>query len=586
MAGLAFEQAKEEIKRRTSLVQLMGEYIKLSKKGRDHVGLCPFHGEKSPSLHVHDAEGYYYCFGCHAKGDHYTFLMEHVGYSFGEAVRHLGERSGVEIEERTQDPRAKERRRERRALQDRFIEINEHANAAFRHMMDPTALSYLKERRGLTDETIEHFQLGFAPDAWDALSLQLQNAGFKALTDAAALGLVGARREGPGYYDKFRNRVIFPLREPLRGKIVGFAGRTLSTETDVPKYVNSSESELFSKGRNLYGLFEAKKQIRDDGTALVVEGQVDVLTMQQAGLPAVAPMGTALTEGQCDLLKRFADRVVLVYDGDSAGRAAAVKAVPLVLGAGLNGSVVLLPDGEDPDTLVRQQGRGALDALIERGKPLFEAYLEDSVASFDGTAAGRSGVIQRIAPVYALLESPAERDDACKKAAVLLGSLESEMKRWLMPARASAHAPQHHQGSQPPAGGNNAPQPERDLLGLLLRHSELIPFWIQRQATDAITNPMVLSIITQMTVIWEERGQFDMLVLLDWLSEQGKEAVASRLVAMKELDEPFGDEWQAAFVQISENLAEKVAEARLRARLSQMSQGEVLEFAQKNWSNV
>ncbi len=284
---------------------------------------------------------------------------------------------------------------------------------------------------------------------------------------------------------------------------------------------------------------------------------MDVLTLQQSGFSAIAPMGTALTQDQCDLLKRFADHVILVYDGDSAGRAAAVKAVPLVLNAGLNGTVVLLPDGEDPDTLVRQQGPGALQALIERGKPLFEAYLEDAVATHDDPAA----VFERVRPVLALLPTEFDREQGRKRTAELLGTLNSEAARYLrVTPTPAASAPLTQTIPQ-----RKAPAPERELLGILLQHPELIPFWRQR-SDDALTHHTISDVVEQMVAIHDRLGRFDMLELMEWLTARGMERFVPHLMRLQQ-KQLYPDGWQSAFVEIADHLEAEAQKRRERAEL-------------------
>ena len=436
MAGRVSEQVREEIERRSSLASVIGEYVTLQQQGRVYRGLCPFHGEKSPSLVVHEADGHYYCFGCHAKGDAIRFLTEHVGYSFIEAFTQLAERCGVDLELEEEEPHIRARRRKRREARERYAEINGAALEHFRSRVnDPEARAYLT-KRGLGEDVVQQFQVGFAPEGWDLLARAMVRKGSSAVRAALAVGLLGQRkspdaRDQTEQYDKFRHRVIFPVFGALRGEVIGFAGRTLSTDKEEAKYLNSSESELFGKGRCLYGLFHAKKQIRDTGFAVLVEGQIDVLTLAQAGFGAVAPMGTSLTEVQCLLLKQCTNTVHLAYDGDSAGRAAAIKAIVLLLGAGLTGRMALLPEGEDPDTLVRTQGCAALEALIEAGMTLLDNFVEDAMTKYDGSYPSMARVMLQVAPIYGLVESLQDRMLCRGKLQRRLNLTQTDMDAWL-----------------------------------------------------------------------------------------------------------------------------------------------------------
>ncbi len=551
MAGRVSEQVKEDIKRRTSIVSVIGEYVTLTKKGRDHKGLCPFHGEKSPSFVVHEAEGYFYCFGCHVKGDAISFLMEHVGYSFIEALQNLADRCGVDLELEEEEPHIRARRRERREARERYAEVNAKALAFFKaQVQDPAAQAYL-EKRGLTPETVERFDVGFAPDGWDNLARALAREGFSTVRDSVAVGLLG-QRSSSGHYDKFRNRVIFPVFGALRGEVIGFAGRTLSTDKEDAKYVNSSESEVFHKGHCLYGLYQAKKTIRDRGYAVVVEGQIDVVTLAQAGVGAVASMGTSITEDQCLLLKRFTSTVHLVYDGDSAGREAAIKAIVLLLRAGLTGRVALLPEGSDPDDLVQKQGVQALEALIEAGMPLFDAYIEDAMTKYDGSYPSKARVVQDIAPVYALLESKEERKLYRRKLDRRLDVLEADMDAWLR-GREPAQVRSINDGQR--SGGGRAPAPERLILKLVLKYPQLLMHWEALKGQETLTSDGIADVLEHATAIYKEHDRLDVLALLTRLTDNGMDA-HSRGVAqiLNETDDIFETEHERAFIETANQL--------------------------------
>lgn len=582
MAGVFSDQAIEEIKRRTSLVQVIGEYVQLKKAGRSHKGLCPFHGEKTPSFHVHESEGYFYCFGCQAKGDAISFLREHVGYTFPEAIRLLGERAGVELVEDDYDPQAAARRREKREDKVRFADTNALAQDFFRRQLGDEAYAYLIDQRGLTQETIEHFQLGFAPDDWDQLSRDLARAGFQAVRDAQSLGLIGQRREGgSGHYDKFRNRVMFPVFGPLRGEVIGFAGRTLAKDKETPKYVNSSESELFTKGNTLYGLYLAKHAIKTKGRAIVVEGQVDVLTMAQAGFDeTVAPMGTALTEEQCRLLKRFGGNAVLIYDADGAGQAAAMKAVPLLLFEGVTGRVVQLPAGDDPDTFVRTCGAEALEQLIDESRPLFDAYLHAALETYDGSIPGRTAVLETLRPVFALL-SKDEQAQYRRVVAQQLGILESDLRGWGGGQRyEESYGPAPQQTQQ---GGRRAPLRERQMLWLLLNFPNYLPFFAAENGAGYMTHPGVRNVAEAAIRTFESKGRLDVVALMQDLTESGMERLSHAVAKLIADDEPvLRAEPERAFVDVLKALKTTAKKAerkrRIREGLHRLDEQEQLAF--------
>ena len=586
MAGIVSDQAIEDIKRRTSLVSLIGEYVTLKKAGRSHKGLCPFHGEKSASFHVHEAEGYYYCFGCQAKGDAITFLREHIGYSFPEAVQVLADKVGIALTLEEQTPALRQQRQRRRESRDRAYDVNQIAQAFFQSQLKGSAADdYLRSKRALKPETIQRYQLGFAPESWDQL-VQALGQSIGHLRDAQALGLVASRRqEGSGYYAKFRNRVMFPVFA-LDGRIAGFAGRTLSQDKETPKYVNSSDSEVFQKGSLLYGLRQAREQMRPMGRGIVVEGQVDVLTMAESGFgETVAPMGTALTEDQCALLKRFTPHVVLVYDGDDAGRAAALKAIPLLLRAGLSGQVVHLPDGEDPDTFLQKHGHEALEKQIQDALPLFDAWTQNAMREFDGSVPARAAVAQKVAPMYALLNSTEERDLYRRQLARNLGALESDIRRWMssQPSPSRREVSPHERPQLSASQYGRAPTLEKKILQLILHHPELLPFWSARKGSDTITHDGVRIVLQYAENSFDTSQNLNVGELMDWLENHGLQAESQGIARIMTLEDPYGDQYERAFVEIADSLQVLVAErdrAARRARLHTLPVAEQLAMVQ------
>ena len=351
------EETIEQVRQAVDLVELIGGQVALRKAGQTWKGLCPFHDEKTPSFTVNPDRQAYHCFGCGAGGDAFRFVMETDRLPFVEAVESLAERYGVTL------PKAKEEDqagRIHRAL--------EEAQTFYRRaLLDPetgkAARAYLAGR-GLSDGILEEYGVGYAPAGWDALSSRLTNqVGMAALLDA---GLVIRREKGEGAYDRFRDRVLVPLRLPS-GRVVGFGGRTMGEET--PKYLNSPETAVYRKGKFLFGLDRARVAFKQTGEAVLVEGYFDVLALAQAGVDeAIGTSGTALTLDQLKLLKRYVPRVLLVFDGDAAGQAAAEKALVPATQAGLAARVAVLPSGDDPDTLVRAGGKAAWDEATGRAK--------------------------------------------------------------------------------------------------------------------------------------------------------------------------------------------------------------------------
>ncbi len=366
--------AKERIRERLGLAEVIGEVVALKPAGRGQLkGLCPFHDEKTPSFHVHQDRGFYYCFGCQAKGDIFDFVMQTRSMSFPEALKLLGDRAGVEVG--PPSPKAAVRRD--------LFDVNQVALDYFRSHLAGPALDYL-EGRGLTRETIDAFELGFAPEGWDGLLKAALTKGVDS-DDLVTLGLVVENERGRRY-DRFRDRVMFPIRDAL-GRLVGFAGRVLGDGQ--PKYLNSPESELFHKSELLYGLDRARGAMREQGEALVVEGYMDVIALHQAGFPtAVASLGTALTAGHADALARLdVRRLYLAFDSDEAGQRAILTGLDQTASRRFLVKAVTVPHGKDPADAVlgghadefRQALAGGLSEVEFRFNRVLERHDKDQL---------------------------------------------------------------------------------------------------------------------------------------------------------------------------------------------------------------
>ncbi|MGE5481049.1 MAG: DNA primase [Chloroflexota bacterium] len=353
------DSAIEEVKAKSDILEIVGEHVRLRRAGRNFVGLCPFHDEKTPSFNVSPDRNMYKCFGCGKAGNAISFLMELHGFGFIEAVEALAKRYGIRLEaqneaEAEQDSRAA---KARKALE---LAATLYSNY-LRTPGGATSLAFFNKRE-FTKETIKKFLLGASPDAWDKLTGELKKKNFQeeSLEDA---GLV-IRRDNGGYYDRFRGRAMFPIRD-FMGRVVGFGARKLSEEDMGPKYINSPQTLVYDKSKTLYGIFEAKQAIREAGYALMTEGYADVISLHQAGYQqAVASSGTALTSAQLGLLSRFTKKLYFVYDSDPAGQAAMEKGLEVAISMGFELKMVLMPKGEDPDSLIRNRGKMAFDSSL------------------------------------------------------------------------------------------------------------------------------------------------------------------------------------------------------------------------------
>ncbi len=398
------------VRERTDIVAVITEGVSsLKRRGRSFVGLCPFHKEKSPSFHVNPDRGFFHCFGCKESGSAIDFLMKHEGYTFPEAVRALAERAGIPIEEERGTPQSSEADRQRKARDDLYA-VNALAATFFeqelrQHEHREYALEELA-RRGLVpgkdpkvDEVLQAFRIGYAPGAWDGLTTFLKAQGVSPVA-AETVGLLVPRSSGSGYYDRFRHRLMFAVVD-AQGRVVAFSGRALrdlppegprpglvrlgpdAHDPDAhkpPKYINSPESPVYSKGQMLFGIHQARHSIRQEEVAVLVEGNFDVVSLHARGITnVVAPLGTAFTTDQAKLLKRFAPDIVFLFDGDAAGRKAVRLSREAVRAAGLSARVADLPNGIDPDELSRTKGKQAVDDLIASAKGLLEALIQMSL---------------------------------------------------------------------------------------------------------------------------------------------------------------------------------------------------------------
>jgi len=490
MAGRIPQEFIDELVARTDIVELIDSRVPLKKAGREYTACCPFHNEKTPSFTVSPTKQFYHCFGCGAHGTAIGFLMEFEHMEFPEAVEELARRAGLSV------PREGGNDAPRQASNQPLYDLLTEAAGFFRfqlknHAEAPRAIEYM-QGRGLSGDIARDFGIGYAPPGWQTLIDAL--AQHPARHRLAEAGLV-IEAEGKRY-DRFRNRIMFPIRD-TRGRIIGFGGRVLSKE-DTPKYLNSPETPVFHKGRELYGLYEARQALRDLPRLLVVEGYMDVVALAQFGIRyAVATLGTAVTPDHLEKLFRTTSEVVFCFDGDRAGRAAAWRglenAMPLMR-EGYQVKFMFLPEGEDPDTLVRQIGKEAFEAELTKAVPLSQFFIDQLRQEVDlGSIDGRALLVEKVRPLitavpegvyrHLLVESLAQfaRIEPAQLTALIEGrtppppapraaapAAPSESRRgpWQPKREAAPSAPR-------PEPGRSAPSPVRHALSLLIQDPSL-----------------------------------------------------------------------------------------------------------------
>ena len=428
MKNSSSTSAIADIKARLSIVDVIQGFVSLKKSGKNHIGLCPFHDDNNPSMHVNDEKGFFHCFSCGAGGDVFGFLMRYSNIGFPEALKELARKAGVSLpasRPRTRSEKKKE------AVSARFFEINSLISSFYSNNLNKSggnsarAREYL-ESRGIGSEIIEEFRLGFAPDRWDAAVkfASVKNIG---IGELEKLGLVIARENGSGHYDRFRNRIIFPITE-ITGRICGFGGRTLSeNEPRQPKYMNSPESPVFDKKSVLYGLYHSKSEIGRERKAVLVEGYMDFLKLYANGIRnVVATLGTAFTNEHARLLRRFCEEVVIVYDGDAAGIRSAVRAGEILLEQGISSSICRIPDGLDPDDYLEERGRESLAELIADAADVSDFIIDDTFTRYreKGMSSGES--IKFLVDLVSKIKDPVRRAEAVSRVTRLFGIRESE----------------------------------------------------------------------------------------------------------------------------------------------------------------
>lgn len=385
-----------EVQERLSIVELVGQYVQLTPKRGEHWGRCPFHSEKSASFKVSESRKAFKCFGCGKGGGLFKFFMELEGLGFRQAVEELGNRVGLQMPKEDLSPEQRQRLSRRQKL----FEANQLACSYFQSVLTTEAGRSAREelaRRDIPQELVEKYKLGMAPDSWDGLTSHFAKRGMDPRV-AEAAGLLLPKRSGDGFVDRFRNRLMFPIRA-RDGKVVAFGGRTLGD--DRAKYLNSPETDVYIKGRTLYGFHLARHAIQREGKVLVVEGYFDVLGLVKAGLGfAVASCGTALTEHHLKALSQQTPNIVMMFDSDEAGVRAAMKSAELALAQGLWPTWLAVPDGKDPDDYVRQHGGEAMRALLEREEaPLLDFYIREKARAAGSNLHSRAKVLTEVAPL-------------------------------------------------------------------------------------------------------------------------------------------------------------------------------------------
>ena len=518
-----------EIRQRASIVEVISDFVTLKKAGRNHMGLCPFHAEKTPSFTVSEEKGIYHCFGCQSGGSVFHFLMNYDHLTFPEAVERVAKRYGIAVEH--DGRRASQQSGEREKL----YRVNERVALNYQklllgHPEGRRALDYLKGR-GVDEAAVQKFMLGYAPQTGSGLLKVFSQENISS-NDACRLGLIG-QRDGQRFYEKFFARVIFPIISPA-GKVVAFGGRVL--DQALPKYLNSSETPLFHKGSTLYGLYQAKDGIRKADRVVVVEGYLDVIALAQHELSyAVATLGTALTAHHVRVLSRYTKNIIALFDGDDAGRKAASRSFEIFVEAGLLGRAAFLPKGDDPDTFVRSRGKAALEAVLDQAVPLADYYFSWLEQRYGTSLEGKSQIAGEVSRVLAKVTNAFEADLLARRAVDILG-IREELLRRSKPAAADRAPFSRSQAASPSAAAQSREDiAERSLVSLMLR----LPAALERVAHKAEARPWFGpkwgAVVDGILAQWQERGAIDVSLLLEGLPAELASDIAALSLEREEL---------------------------------------------------
>jgi DNA primase len=523
------DNAIDEVRQRADIVEIIGAHVRLRRAGRNFVGLCPFHNEKTPSFSVNAERGFYHCFGCGAGGTVFNFIMKVEGLSFPEAIRSLAARYGVTLPEVKNDgPGAAERE----ALQ----KANQTAAEFYAHVLWNTpdgeqAREYL-DSRSISVETAHAFMLGFSPARPASLAKALEKRG---LTDAGIKAGV-VKRDAMGLHDAFRARVMFPIRD-AQGKVIAFGGRVLDAR--MPKYLNSPESPAYSKARTLYGLHEARAAIASQDRVIIVEGYFDVIALWQAGFrETVASCGTSLTVDQLRLLSRYTKNVLACFDGDNAGRKASLRALEIFLQAGLLGRGIFIPSGFDPDTLVRERGAAFLEELIAASELLVDYFLKEQAREAKGSLEGRARSAEKVAELLKLVGNPFEFDLLARKAAELLGVGEDTLRKAARQSGPSARGERRIVMVPQQPRHDATAEAELGLLAITLLHPTMRAELAEVCSLDLFTDVELATMFADACALGESAGGFEEFIG-ERLSEEQQGRIAAVAVGAL-VDDPAG----------------------------------------------
>src|SRR5215212_6157348 len=517
MAGLISPATLEQIRAASDIVDVLGAYLPLKRAGANFRALCPFHREKSPSFNVNPHLQIFKCFGCGIAGDVFSFVREYEGLEFMDAVRRLAERASIPLEFEN-NPAAQQQKHIKEVLWTIHEQITQRWQSALKNEASGQVARDYLAKRGVTDEAVALFRLGAAPEAWDDTVNWAKSKGHD-LAVMEQAGLVVKKEGTDRYYDRFRGRLIFPICDE-QARVIGFSGRVLMGDEKQAKYVNSPETPIFTKGKVFFGLDKSKRPLLDAESAIICEGQLDLIACFMAGVQnVVAPQGTALTPDHARMLKRYVEEVVLCFDADNAGQNAAVRSLDPLLAAGLAIRVASIPNGKDPDDFIKQNGGDAFREIINKAEGFFDWYLKRLCATNDPRSdKGRVTVLREFAEALIKTRNAVLIDTHAQKAALRLGvsvdSVRAEFKK-TRPAEARtardedfdrmAEAAEQHVEAEVPLAPPT--QREIEILKLILSGGDLAAFAVTRLQPEWVRHATVNRILNQIPPVEEYGAQ-------------------------------------------------------------------------------
>ncbi|MCX6138952.1 MAG: DNA primase [Ignavibacteriales bacterium] len=560
------EDTIQSVRNATDIVEYVGNFVPLKKRGKSYLGICPFHLEKTPSFNVSAEKQMYYCFGCGKGGDVIKFVMERERLSYVEAIEILAERAGIVIQ------RVEDRDTSSNELESLYAACT-FAARFFHQQLTKTeegkfALDYFRSR-AFSEQIITTFGLGYSPRSWDALVKRAAEEGI----DPVTLDRVGLcrKREDGSLYDAFRGRAMFPVFTPT-GRVIAFGARKLYDDDNLGKYINSPETTIYHKSKVLYGLFQARESIREKNGVVLVEGYADLISVYQAGTKnIVASSGTALTTEQIQLISRYTKNVLLVYDADSAGIAAMMRGVDLILENGLDVRVLQLPEGEDPDSFVRKEGGEAFSEAMGHAVTFidFKAAMFQREGKLDSPE-GRSEAVRSLVQTIAKIKDEIKRSffikDVAEKYGLYESMLYSELEKYGRPVPEkflAAVEPARQPESAPlPDPPKEVPLAERELLTVLLEEpAELIPFVFRYVQPEEFSHPAARSIAELLLASFEESGSIDIHVLSAAVAKEDERRLLHDLTFNKH---QLSARWLAVGARLSDTRLLEIAEGCIK----------------------